>query len=152
MLEILLVVAISKKIAAMINAKGRSAAGYVILFVTLWFGGEIVGGLIGVSRQVAHHEPNNDFLRPVPANPNPNAGDDNFWAIYVMALAGAVIGGCIGYSIAALVPAIEQPHRPDLRGFGDDAEDDYERERRRRRREREAGADEGGFEEDRSGH
>jgi hypothetical protein len=152
MLEIFLIIAISKKIAAMLNEKGRSAAGYVILFVVLWFGGEVVGGVIGAIVSMA-------------ADPNPNAMNAGFpWMAYLMALVGAAIGGGIGYAIAAAVPAVEKPGRPDLRDFDDDDEDDYERERRRRRRKASAddgkieedrsrgSADDGKFEEDRSGH
>jgi hypothetical protein len=145
MLEIFLIIAISKKIAAMLKEKGRSAAGYVILFVVMWFGGEIVGAVIGAIVTIA-------------ADPNPNAMNAGFpWMAYVMALVGAAIGGGIGYAIAAAVPAIEKPDSPRRRArFDDDDEDDedeYERERARRRRRRAASADDDGkFEEDRSGH
>jgi membrane protein DedA with SNARE-associated domain len=87
MLEIILVVAISQKIAAMLNAKGRSAVGYVILFVALWVGGEIMGAVIGVIITIAS---------------NPNAMDAGFpWMAWVCGLVGAAIGGGIGYAIAA---------------------------------------------------
>ena len=140
MLEIILVVAISQKIAAMLNAKGRSAVGYVILFVALWVGGEIMGAVIGVIITIAS---------------NPNAMDAGFpWMAWVCGLVGAAIGGGIGYAIAAAVPAIEKPESRRRRALDDDDddEDDYERERARRRRRREASADDDGkFEEDRSG-
>jgi len=124
----------------MLKEKGRSAAGVRHLVRRLWFGGEIVGAVIGAIVP----------LRPIPIPTRMNAGFP--WMAYIMALVGAAIGGGIGYAIAAAVPAIEEPHRPNLRAFDDDDEDEYERERARRRRRREAGADDGKFEEDRSGH
>jgi hypothetical protein len=48
MLEILLVIWLSKKIAATVKEKGRQPAGYVVLFVFLWIGGEITGAVIGM--------------------------------------------------------------------------------------------------------
>jgi hypothetical protein len=47
MLEIFLIIAVSKKISAMMTQKGRNPTGYIILFIALWFGGEIVGGILG---------------------------------------------------------------------------------------------------------
>jgi hypothetical protein len=124
MLEIILVWSISKKIAAMMKEKGRSAAGYVILFIALWFGGEIIGGVIG-------------FMISLANNPNAMQQDFNFVA-YGIGLLGAVIGGVTGYAIAASMPALEDPRRHLVDEFDDEEEDDYERERARRRQRRDA--------------
>src|ERR1019366_3802487 len=123
MLEILLVVSISNKIAANLQAKGRSATGYVILFVFLWFAGEILGFIAGIIVE----------------------GDLNLLA-YLFALAGAAVGGTIGYVIANSVPPLERerPRRDFDDDKWDDDENDRERERRRRRR-----SDDDTFEEER---
>jgi hypothetical protein len=130
MLEIFLIIAISKKIAAMLKEKGRGPTGFVILFVVMWFCGEVIGFVVGTIAHLAA---------------DPNALNNGFnWMAYLMGLAGAAIGGSIAYAIAAAMPAIE---RPDQAGYDDGDDDDYERDRRRRRR---GVAEEGAFEEDRS--
>jgi membrane protein YqaA with SNARE-associated domain len=119
MLEIILIVIISKKIATMLAEKGRSAAGYIVLFIFLWIGGEIIGAIVGTV-----------------------ITGFNFLAYVFFALLGAAIGGTIGYLIANSVPALDDPRKKALEEF-DDEDDDRERERRRRRQE----ADEEKFEE-----
>jgi hypothetical protein len=127
MLEILLIIAISKKIAAMMTEKGRSAAGYVVAFVLLWIGGEIAGAFLGIIVVVIR---------------DPAGLNDGFnFIAYVFALAGAAAGGAIGYLIASAVPAgepIDDPIKRKLAAFDDDDEydehdDDRDRGRRRRR-------------------
>jgi hypothetical protein len=133
MLEIILVVMISKKIAAMQKEKGRSAAGYIVLFVLLWFGGEIFGAVVGTLVTMAQ---------------NPAALNDGFnFVAYLFALVGAAIGGTVGYLIAAAMPPLDDPRKKALEVFDDDDgyEDDDAREIERRRRRRQAG--EGKFEE-----
>ena len=48
MIEIVVIVLVSIKIAFMIKEKGRNAAGYIVLFIGLWVGGEIIGAVAGV--------------------------------------------------------------------------------------------------------
>ncbi len=134
MLEILLVVGISKKIVAMMKEKGRNPVGYVILFIALWFGGEIMGAVVGTIAAIAM---------------DPNAIDGGFnCTAYIFALIGAGIGAAIGYAVAASVPPVDQPQWPqedfrDRLNDDDDLDDEASRERRRRRRD----ADDGSFEE-----
>ncbi len=128
MLEIILIVIISKKIAAQLAEKGRSAAGYIVLFVFLWIGGEIIGAIVGT-------------IITVVQNPNAPEAGFNFLA-YIFALLGAALGGTIGYLIASSVPPLEDPRKRALDEFDED-DDDRERERRRRRQD----ADEGKIEE-----
>lgn len=91
MLEIILIVVISQSISKQLKAKGRSAVGYVILFVMLWVGGEIAGAIFGV----------------IVSGPTASDGGFNF-TIWVFALIGAAIGGTIGYVIASSVPPVEK--------------------------------------------
>jgi hypothetical protein len=135
MLEILIIIGVSKKIAAMMKEKGRSAAGYVVIFVFLWIFGELTGGVIGV----------------IAAAQN-NAGrmNDGFdWQILVGALLGAAIGGGTGYAIASAMPAVDDERQRYLDTLDDDdrrdrderveEEDEEDRPRRRRRVENDDG-------------
>jgi hypothetical protein len=111
MLEIALIIVISKKIAVQLRKKGRSPAGYIALFVLLWLGGEIVGALVGTVITVVQ---------------NPRALDSGFnFTAYILALIGAAVGGSIGYIIARVMPPIEKPRWDGL----DDYEEDYEADR-----------------------
>ena len=141
MLEIFVIIAVSQKIAAMMKEKNRGAAGFIVLFVILWLGGEIVGAIVGVLATELNDGPVNDGFPLVP---------------YFFALIGAAIGGTIGYVIPASLSPLEDPARRRFDDFDD--EDEYERERRRRKRDAEAfddpapprrKRDDGTFEEDR---
>jgi hypothetical protein len=127
MLEIILVFVISKKIAAMMKEKGRSAVGYILLFIFLWFAGEVVGAIVGVIFSMAT---------------NPNALNDGFPVLpWIFALVGAAVGGGIGYTIAAVMPAVQTVEDERWRGEGyDDDEDDRRRPARRGRSDDEEGA------------
>jgi hypothetical protein len=48
MIEILLLVALTRKIGRICEEKGRKAGGFKALTVLLWIGGEIFGAVIGV--------------------------------------------------------------------------------------------------------
>jgi hypothetical protein len=48
MLEILILWQLCKNIGVKLRAKGRSPGGYQFMLVAMWFGGEIIGGIIGV--------------------------------------------------------------------------------------------------------
>lgn len=122
MLEILLIIAISKKISAMMTQKGRSPTGYVVIFVFLWFGGEILGGILGA-------------IASILIDPRAMDGDQFMCGAYIFALIGAAIGGTIGYLIANSASDLSQPSVPD---YDDDDDDDYGEEGRERRRRRRA--------------
>jgi hypothetical protein len=94
MLEILFIIFLSKKIAAMMRAKGRSAGGYVALFVLLWFGGELSGGVVGmiVSGRL-------------------DAG------AYAAALGGAALGATIAFLIANSVSSLTYDPNAPTGGF-----------------------------------
>lgn len=82
MIEILLLVALANKIGRICEGKGRKAGGFKGLTVLLWFGGEIVGAVIGFSLGVE------------------GAG------VYIFALGGAAVGAVISVLIANnLTPA-----------------------------------------------
>ena len=82
MIEILLLVALANKIGKICEGKGRKAGGFKGLTVALWFGGEIIGGVIGLSSGVE------------------GAG------VYLFALIGAAVGAVISVLIAVnLKPA-----------------------------------------------
>lgn len=76
MIEILLLVALTRKIGRICEEKGRKAVGFKALTVMLWFGGEIVGAVIGVSSGVEG------------------------LGVYLFALVGAAIGAGISVLIA----------------------------------------------------
>jgi hypothetical protein len=48
MLEILILWQLCKNIGVKLRAKGRSPGGYQFMLVAMWFGGEIIGGILGV--------------------------------------------------------------------------------------------------------
>ncbi len=116
MLEILLLVFLSKQIAATLRKKGRNPTGYVILFVLLWIFGEVSGFIIG-GVVMAARNPRNAF----------NADGPDLLS-YGFALAGAAVGGTIGFVIPIAMPPVE---RDD-----DDYDDEDDEDRRRRRRRR----------------
>ncbi|HOU14901.1 MAG TPA: hypothetical protein PKZ84_17475 [Anaerolineae bacterium] len=78
MLEILALWALTKKIGAIAEAKGHKSGGYKVLTVVLWFGGELIGAVIGA------------FI-----------GNGDTCATYAIAIAGAAMGAGIAYLIAS---------------------------------------------------
>src|SRR5947209_5801550 len=108
MLEILLVVGLSKMIAATVREKGRKPTGYVVLLVLLWIGGEIMGAIVGVVIAALH---------------NPGALHQDFnIGTYVCALIGAACGAAIAFVVAHSVAPLRQ--WPASGHFGDDDYDD----------------------------
>jgi hypothetical protein len=97
MLEIILLVFWTKKIGAMCLQKGRKAGGYKALAVLLWFGGEIMGAIIGVASTSGGQE-------------------EPALAVYGFALVGAAVGTGITYAIvsnlSALPAATDTPGSP----------------------------------------
>ena len=87
MLEILMLIFLTRKVGEIVSAKGRKAGWYKFMTVALWFGCEIIGGIIGgviiaISRS------------------------DSFAIAYLFALVGAVIGAITSYVIAKAVPPV----------------------------------------------
>ena len=80
MLEILLLIWLGRKIAAMARERGRSSAGYVLMLVGLWIGGEIAGLIVGFMLVSAR-----------PGEFNPTA--------YIFALVGAAAGAIAAFVI-----------------------------------------------------
>jgi len=91
MLEILLIWILAKKIGAMASNKGRNAAGYIVLFVLAWFGGEILGAIFGAVLNKGEFFPTG----------------------YLFALVGAAVGAGSAFIIVGALPAIEEEdYRP----------------------------------------
>ncbi len=115
MLEILILIGLSKSIAAKANAKGRSGTPFVLMLVGLWIGGEICGAILGVIISVSS---------------NPKATEPNMVLIYGGALAGAIIGAVISFVIVNSLADLSR--RDDYDDDYDDHDDDDYRPRRRR--------------------
>jgi len=82
MLEIFFLIFLSKKIGKIVEAKGRKPGGYKAMLVAFWFGGEIIGLIIGGAM----------FGESI--------------AIYLIALIGAGVGAAASFGIANnLAPA-----------------------------------------------
>ena len=77
MIEILVLIALTKKIGSIVEAKGRKSGWYKVMAVVFWFGGEVIGALIGASL---------------------SSGDT--LATYAIAIVGAAIGAGAAYLIA----------------------------------------------------
>jgi hypothetical protein len=93
-LEILVLVGLCKGMGALMESKGRNPLVLQILAVVGWIGGEIVGVIAGV---VWHHLQHPD--------------EDPGFAVYLFALAGAVLGAGFPFLIAFVIPA-RQPEMP----------------------------------------
>jgi len=90
MLEILTLWTLTKQIGKIVEQKGHGSGGYKVLTVVLWFGGEIVGAIVGAAI---------------------TGGDKSAQcAVYFVALVGAAAGAGIAYLIANnLSPADASP-------------------------------------------
>ncbi len=82
MLEIMMLIALTKSIGKVVEGKGRPSGKYKALAVALWIGGEILGFIIGEIAELGG-------------------------ASYVLALLGAATGAFIAWRVAASVPALE---------------------------------------------
>src|SRR6516162_992955 len=85
MLEILLIWFCGKKIGEMATDKGRNSAGYIVMFVLLWFCAEIFGAIFGLILSKGE-------LFPV---------------AYIFALVGAAVGAGAGFMIVGSLPSLE---------------------------------------------
>ena len=75
MIEILVLIALTKRIGNIVKAKGHKPGGYKAMLVGFWFGGEILGLIIGFAV----------------------VGEG--LAIYLFAIIGAVIGAFVAFGI-----------------------------------------------------
>jgi uncharacterized membrane protein YeaQ/YmgE (transglycosylase-associated protein family) len=99
MLEILVLIGLSKRIMAIAKSKGRSSAGWVVLLIVLWFAGEFTGGVIAA-------------IATYPQEPLLEA--------YLFALVGAVVGAVVTFAIVKNLPSL-RPQDP----YWDQTEGDY---------------------------
>jgi membrane associated rhomboid family serine protease len=100
MIEILILISLSKNIAAKAREKGRSGGAFVVLLLALWIGGELFGAILGcVVSLVALDD-----------------DEPNMLMCYAGALGGAIVGAVVAFLI---VKAIAPTYSRD--------EDDYER-------------------------
>jgi hypothetical protein len=83
MLEIILLIFLTRRIGEIVEEKGRKTIWFKVLTVALWIGGEITGAIIGAI--VAAVSGVSDIL------------------IYVFALLGAAVGAGIAFIIAKSV-------------------------------------------------
>jgi hypothetical protein len=81
MIEILVLIAFTGHIGKVVEAKGYKSGKYKAYAVGLWFGGELIGAILG-----------SFFLS--------SAGDSTRCGAYIFALIGAAIGAFIANSIA----------------------------------------------------
>lgn len=84
MLEIILLIVLTRRVGHIVEQKGRKSGWYKVLTVLLWLGGEIVGAIVGAG--VVELSGLNDAF------------------IYLSALIGAAIGAIAAYIIAKAVP------------------------------------------------
>jgi hypothetical protein len=105
MLEIVIVWALAKKIAAIARRRGRAAAGYVVLFIFSWLFGEFAGAVCGAIA----------------------AGGEESLILYVFALAGAAAGALFAFVLVSSLPDVRR-NRRDSDGWDGEAYDwDYAR-------------------------
>lgn len=86
MLEIIMLIRLTRVIGKMLEEKGRKAGWFKFLTVVLWFGGEIVGGIMGGIIAALN-------------------GWNNLIA-YLFALIGAAVGAGTAYMIARSMPPL----------------------------------------------
>jgi zinc transporter ZupT len=99
MLEIILLIYLTRKIGAIVGAKGRKAGWYKFLTVLLWFGCEVIGAIIGA------------IIVGVSNGPQ--------LLIYLFALCGAALGAVASFLVAKAVPPIAaMPAPPPPPTFG----------------------------------
>ncbi len=91
MIEIFVLITLSRQIGAKVAAKGHNKLPYQLLLFALWFGGEIGGGIVGalISVFVMHDD------------------EPSVLFIYLFALAGAVVGAVIAHAIAGSLRPVD---------------------------------------------
>ena len=100
MLEILLLVVMSKKLGRGVEAKGHKKFPYQLLLWVLWFGGEIGGAVLG----------------GVTASVRADGDEAPMFLVYLCALGGAAVGAIIAHAIAYNLRPVEgfELREPDL--------------------------------------
>ena len=92
MLEIILLIGLTKKIGNMLHAKNRKSGWFKLLTVVLWLGGEMMGAIIGaVIGQISGY---------------------GLAVSYPLALLGAAAGALTAYLIAKSVSPVERFEPP----------------------------------------
>lgn len=86
MLEIILLIYLTRKIGAIVGAKGRKAGWYKFMTVLLWFGCEVIGAIIGA------------IIVGISNGPQP--------LVYLFALCGAALGALASFLVAKAVPPV----------------------------------------------
>ena len=100
MLEIIIIILLCRKIWEVADDRGVSPIMYVCLLIAFWFGGEIVGAIIGAIVAVAILHAN-----------------DNLSVImisWVGALCGAACGAMLAFVLVSVHPVPDQPSLMDL--------------------------------------
>lgn len=87
MLEIFMLIFLTRRVGEIVSAKGRKAGWYKFMTVALWFGCEIGGAIIG------------GIIVGL------SGGSEGF--IYLFALIGAAVGAGASFLIAKSVPPVE---------------------------------------------
>ena len=111
MLEIIILIVLAKNIGKKVAEKGHKKFPYQLLVVALWFGGEILGGVLGAVIEIAAGE-----------GQEPTLILDDFFG-----LAGAILGAVIAFAVAGRLEPVprDEDWYPDddyARKFrGDDA-------------------------------
>jgi hypothetical protein len=96
MIEIVLLIGLCRNIGRKVRNRGRSAVGFQLMLVGMWFGGEFIGGVVGtIITTLADGQYTGPGL-----------------LAYIMALAGAGIGAWGAFKI---VNSLSNPN--DLRAF-----------------------------------
>ncbi len=89
MLEIFLIIALCSAIGKMLTNKGYTTRWpFQLLFVCLWFGGELFGAVVGMGLSA-----------------NPATGGPDMVSVYVCALIGAACGAVVAFVIVGILPA-----------------------------------------------
>jgi MFS family permease len=101
MIELFLLITIGKKVAAMLEAKGREPYNFVYLFAVLWAVFEFTGFVLASCLA-------------------PNFTEEVAGIAYLCGFAAGVVGGSIGYLIADLAA----PDEKEMRRRFDDVDDE----------------------------
>lgn len=93
MLEIILLFGLCKSMGNVLRNKGRKPLLFQFLLVGMWFGGEIVGAIIGTVVYAIRNGAPPDGLE---------------LSTYLFAIVGAALGAGLCFLIAHLIPAAEE--------------------------------------------
>ena len=92
MLEIILLIFLTRRVGEIVEEKGRRSGWYKVLTVVLWIGGEIIGAIVGLV--VAELTGSGQFL------------------MYLCALAGAALGAVLAFVIAKSLSPVAAYNTP----------------------------------------